>query len=252
MNPVPPVATRIPKEITTHGDTRIDDYFWLREKTNNAVQQYLIAENAYTDQMTAPTKPLQEKLYSEMLGHLKEDDSSAPVKRGDYYYYTRTEKGKSYRIYCRKHRSLDNKEEILIDANQLAKGLEFFSIGAFAPSDDNNWLAYSTDTNGYRQFTLHVMDLRTGQLLPTKFQRVGSVIWSPDNKTLFFSTEHEVTKRSDQAHRWDIATSRSEQIYFEPDELHDLASESAQQERLGRMQKQLEEWQRTRHDPLVR
>src|SRR5689334_4759578 len=124
--------------------------------------------------MMALTKPLQEKLYSEMLGHLKEDDTSAPVKRGDYFYYTRTEKGKNYRFYCRKKHSLENKEEILVDANQLARGLEFFSIGAFAPSDDNNYLAYSTDTNGYRQFTLQVMDLRTGQVLPTKFQRVGS------------------------------------------------------------------------------
>lgn len=223
MKMSPPAAQKIPKEIVTHGDRRVDDYFWLREKTNPAVLSYLNEENAYADRAMEPTRQLQEKLYQEMLGHLKEDDSSAPVKRGEFYYYSRTEKGKSYRVYCRKHRSLAAKEEVLLDANRMAEGLQFFSIGAFEPSDDNNYLAYTTDTNGYRQYTLEIKDLRSGKLLPARFQRVTSVVWSPDNRKLWFSTEHEVTKRSDEVYRAEIDSPKAEKIYFEPDELYDVA-----------------------------
>ena len=156
-------------------------------------------------------------------GHLKETDTSAPVRRGDFFYYSRTEKGKSYPIYCRKHGSLKAPEEIILDLNVLAQGHKFFSIGGFAPSDDNRLLAYTTDTTGYRQYTLRIKDLGTGKLLPDTFERVDEVVWATDNKTIFFVTEDAVTKRQDQLHRHVLGAASAERIYFEPDELFDLS-----------------------------
>jgi len=221
-SPKPPIAAKDPKEIVIHGDKRIDDYFWLREKTNKEVTAYLKAENKYAAEMMRGTEKFQKDLYKEILGHLKETDQSAPVRHGDFYYYSRTEKGKDYPIHCRKKGSLDAPEEILLDVNQLAKGHEFFSIGAFAVSDDNRLVAYSTDTTGYRQYTLQIKNLETGKMLDEKFVRVGSVEWAPDNQTLFFSTEHAVTKRSDEIHRHRIGEKEAPKIYFEPDELYDV------------------------------
>src|SRR6185369_7996260 len=152
----PPLAKRNPKEIVTHGDKRVDNYFWLREKTNSEVTAYLEAENAYTDQVMTPTQSFQDVLYHEMLGHLKETDSTAPLQRRDYWYYSRTEEGKSYSIHCRKHKSLESPEEIILDVNDLAKGHSYFSVGIASPNDDNIFLAYATDTTGYRQYTLQI------------------------------------------------------------------------------------------------
>ncbi len=223
--PQPPSAAKVPKAITIHGDTRVDDYFWLRDKTNAQVIAHLEAENAYADSVTQPLQKFRDRLYREIIGHLKETDSTAPVKKGDYYYYSRTEKGKNYSIHCRKHGTLTAPEEIILDVNALAQGHKFFSIGAFLPSDDNNLLAYSTDTTGYRQYTLVVKDLRTGQLLPDKLERVTSAVWATDNQTLFFVTEHPVTKRSDEFHRHKLGDNRPEKLYFEADELFDLGVE---------------------------
>ena len=219
----PPAAKKVPKELVTHGDKRVDDYFWLREKTNAEVIAYLEAENAYADAVTQPQRGFREKLYSEMLRHLKETDSSAPVRRGEFYYYWRTEKGKNYPIYCRKRGSLNAPEEVILDQNTLAAGYKFFSIGVFEPSDDNNLLAYTTDNTGYRQYTLHIKDLRTGNLLPDKFERVDGVVWGTDNKTVFFVTENEITKRSDAFHKHVLGSASAERLYFEPDELFDIA-----------------------------
>jgi oligopeptidase B len=219
----PPVAKKIRKAIITHGDKRIDDYFWLREKTNAQVLAYLNAENAYADEVMDPLKNFGEGLYKEILGHLKETDSAAPVRRGEYFYYTRTEQGKSYPIYCRKRSSLEGPEEIILDLNRLAEGLKFFSIGVAVPSDDNNLLAFTTDTTGYRQFTLQVKDLRTGKLLSEKFERVDDVVWGTDNQTLFFVTEDPVTKRQDSAHRHVLGAAAADRLYFEPDELFDIS-----------------------------
>jgi len=219
----PPVAKKIPKEIITHGDKRVDDYFWLREKTNHAVMAYLEAENAYSDAITKPLQGFRDQLYREILGHLKETDTSAPVRRGDFFYYTRTEQGKNYPIHCRKQGNLDAPEEILLDLNALAEGHKFFSVAVALPSDDNNLLAYTTDTTGYRQYTLQIKDLRTGKLLPEKFERVDEVAWATDNKTLFFVTENEVTKRQDELHRHVLGTASAERIVFEPDELFDIS-----------------------------
>lgn len=220
--PKPPLAEKKPTNIVTHGDLRTDDYFWLREKTNKNVIAYLNAENKYADKVMSGTKKLQQDLYKEILSHLKETDQSAPVYRGGYYYYSRTEKGKDYAIFCRKKGSLQSPEEIILDVNKLAKGHAFFSIGGFNVSDDNRLLAYTTDTTGYRQYTLQVKNLETGKLLPDKFERVGSVVWAPDNQTLFFSTEHAVTKRSDEIYRHKLGGRAAEKIYYEADELYDV------------------------------
>jgi oligopeptidase B len=213
----------MPKEIVTHGDKRVDDYFWLREKTSAEVIAYLEAENAYGEAVTRPQQPFRERLYKEMLDHLQETDSSAPVRRGEFFYYRRTEKGKNYPIFCRKCGSLKAREEIILDQNALAEGHKFFSLGVFEPSDDNLLLAYTTDSTGYRQYTLHIKDLSSGKLLPDQFERVDEVVWATDNKTLLFVTENEVTKRQDEFHRHTLGSASAEQVYFEPDELFDLS-----------------------------
>ncbi len=220
----PPVASKTPRTDTTNGDTRIDNYFWLREKKNPAVISYLEAENAYTEAVMKPTAELQQKLYAEMLGRIKQTDQNVPYKLGDYYYYTRTVEGQQYPIFARKRGSLDAKEEITLDVNELAKGLKFMSVGAYQVSDDGNLLAYSTDSTGYRQYTLHVKDLRTGALLPDTVERVDSVQWARDNKTLFYVTEDAVTKRSDKYFRHVLGTDAYDLVYEEKDELYDIGA----------------------------
>ncbi|MFN2515949.1 MAG: S9 family peptidase [Pyrinomonadaceae bacterium] len=210
------------KTTKIHDDTLVDDYFWLREKSNPAVTAHLEAENSYAESLMKPTAGLQEKLYKEMVGHIKETDNSVPYRWGNYFYYTRTEQGKQYPIYCRKKGSAEAPEEVVLDQNELAKGFKFFSIGKFVPSDDGNLLAYSTDTTGYRQYKLQFKALRTGQLLPETFERVGQVAWATDNKTIFFTTEDAVTKRSDKFFRHVLESEKTDLIFEEKDELFDL------------------------------
>jgi oligopeptidase B len=220
--PQPPMAETKTKTTNIHGTTIVDDYFWLREKTNPAVMAHLKAEDDYTESIMKPTAPLQEKLYNEMLSHIKQTDTNVPYRWGNYFYYTRTEEGKQYPIYCRKKGSLDAPEEIILDQNELAKGQTFMSVEAFAPSDDGNLLAYSTDNTGYRQFLLQVKDLRTGQPLPERIERVTSVVWANDNKTFFYVTEDAVTKRSDKFFRHVLGTDKNDLVYEEKDELFDI------------------------------
>ena len=220
--PQPPMADKKTKTTNIHGVTLVDDYFWLREKTNPAVMSYLKAEDAYTDTAMKPTAALQEKLYNEMLSHIKQTDENVPYRYGNYFYYSRTVEGKQYPIFCRKKGSTEAPEEILIDVNELAKGQQFMSIGDFIPSDDGNLLAYSTDNTGYRQYVLQVKDLRTGQLLPERMERVTSVVWASDNKTLFYVTEDAVTKRSDKFFRHVLGSDKNDVVYDEKDELFDI------------------------------
>ena len=152
----PPPTEKKPKITEINGDKLVDNYFWLREKTNPAVIAHLEAENAYAAAVMKPTEPLQEKLYNEILSHIKQTDVNVPYRWGDSFYYTRTVEGKQYPIYCRKHGQLDAPEEILLDLNELAKNQKFMSIGSFVPSDDGNLLAFSTDNTGYRQYTLQI------------------------------------------------------------------------------------------------
>jgi oligopeptidase B len=223
LTPTPPITEKKSKVTVVHGDTLRDDYFWLREKSNPAVLAHLDAENSYTAAMMAPTSGLQDRLYKEMVGHIKETDTSAPHRWGGFLYYSRTEQGKQYSILCRRKGSLDAPEEILLDLNELAKGLPFMALGTLVPSDDGNLLAYTTDSTGYRQYVLHVKDLRTGKLSPERIERVGDVAWATDNKTLFFTTEDAVTKRSDKFFRH-VLGGASELIYEEKDELFDLSA----------------------------
>jgi oligopeptidase B len=222
--PQPPMTDKKAKTTKIHDDTLVDDYFWLREKSNPAVTAHLEAENSYAEAMMKPTAGLQEKLYKEMVGHIKETDMTVPYRWGNYFYYTRTEQGKQYPIYCRKKGSLEAPEEVVLDQNELAKGFKFFSIGAFVPSDDGNLLAYSTDTTGYRQYKLQIKDLRTEQLLGETFERVGQVAWATDNKTLFFTTEDAVTKRSDKFFRHVLGSEKTDLIFEEKDELFDVVA----------------------------
>ena len=164
--PQPPVTEKKPKITEIHGEKLTDNYFWLREKTNPAVIAHLEAENAYTTTVMKPTEALQEKLYNEILSHIKQDDSNVPYRLGGYFYFSKTKTGLQYPIYYRKKSSLDAPEELVLDQNELAKGQKFMSLGAYLPSDDGNLLAYSTDNTGYRQYTLQIKNMRTGQLLP--------------------------------------------------------------------------------------
>lgn len=222
VTPQPPMAKKTPKETALHGVTLVDNFFWLREKNNPEVTAYLEAENAYTDSVMRPTEALQSALYKEMIGHIKETDDNVPYRENDYFYYSRTVKGLQYPIYARKRGSVKAKEAITLDMNELAKGLKYLGLGAYSVSDDGNYLAYSTDTTGYRQYTLQIKDLRTGQILSEKIERVGSVMWSTDNKTIFYSTEDAVTKRSDKFFRHVIGSDKTDLIYEDKDELFDV------------------------------
>jgi oligopeptidase B len=213
--PAPPVAKKVTKTTEINGRELVDNYFWLRDKQNPEVAAYLQAENAYTDAVMKPTEGLQKKLYDEMLSHIKETDVEVPYKEGNYFYYTRTEAGKQYSIYCRKKGSLEAPEELLLDVNELAKGQKFMSVRDFAVSDDGNLLAYSTDNTGFRQYVLAVKDLRSGKLLPDHAERVGSVVWANDNKTIFYTLEDPTTKRQFQLYRHTAGSDGSDKLVYE-------------------------------------
>ncbi len=210
-----PSARKVPKELNLHGDARVDDYFWLREKSDPAVIEHLNAENAYTNAVTKPLEPFQQALYREMLGRIKQTDLEVPYREGGFFYYSRTEQGKQYPISCRKPGSLDAAEQVMIDGNELAKGEKFFSLGAQAVSPDGNLLAYSTDVTGYREYNLRVKDLRTGEVLGDVIPKVGQVAWAGDNKTLFYGTE-DAAKRPYRIYRHAIGSDpKADPIVFE-------------------------------------
>ena len=212
--PTPPVAKKVPKVTEINGRTLVDNYFWFRDKKNPEVRAYLETENAYTDWVMKPTEPLQKKLYAEMLGRIKETDVDVPYKDGDYFYYSRTEAGKQYQIRCRKKGSLDAPEQVLLDVNQLAEGQKFMSVHAYEISQDGNLLAYSTDNTGFRQYTLAVKDLRTGKVLSDHAEKVGSVVWANDNKTLFYTVE-DPAKRQYRLYRHNLGSGDQDALVYE-------------------------------------
>jgi oligopeptidase B len=191
--PTPPVAKKVPKTDVVHGDVRQDDYAWLREKDSPEAVAYLTAENAYAEALTKPSAAFQEALYREMLARIKEDDQTVPYRLGGWLYYSRTETGKQYPIYCRK-RAADAPEEVTLDLNALAEGHPFLALGASAVSDDGRWLAYTLDFTGFRDYTLFVKDLTTGALGPERIEKVGSVAWAADPATLFYVTEDDAKR----------------------------------------------------------
>jgi oligopeptidase B len=226
----PPTARAQRQETNLHGHTLIDDYAWLREKDSPEVHAYLEAENAYTDAVMAPTADLQKSLYDEMLSHIKQTDVSVPAEENGYWYYTRTSEGAQYPVYCRKPGTRETyegaNEEIVLDVEALAKDESFMAIGGLDVSDDGTLLAYSTDTRGFRQYTLFVKNLRTGDLLPERVERVGSITWAADNRTLFYTIEDEEQKRQFQLYRHVLATPHSEDalVLEEPDERFNLGA----------------------------
>lgn len=216
----PPAPERHPKDVTVHGDHRTDDYFWLREKDNPEVRAYLERENAYTEEVLAPQKALRDRLYREMRGRIKEDDTGAKTPFRGYLYYSRTEKDKQYAIYCRQKDSPGAPEEILLDLNVLGQGKPYIALGGYHVSDDGRRLAYSVDWTGYRQYEVFVMDLATHQLVAQQVGKVSEFTWgSPD--VIYYVTENDA-KRSDQLHRWTLGSARGELLYTEPDVLYNL------------------------------
>jgi len=216
-NLTPPLALREPVEHVIHGDRRVDHYAWLSQKSDPRVRGYLTEENRYSDAIMGGTGELQEKLYQEMLGRILQTDLTVPYSLRGYSYYTRTEEGKQYSIYCRRKQDpglgaegatgAESPEEVLLDLNLLAQNHTFLGLGIFEISDDNRYLAYATDTTGYRQYRLQVLDLETRQLLPFQMERVTSAAWSDDNQTLFYVVEDAVTKRSHRLFRHAFAGS---------------------------------------------
>ncbi len=218
--PAPPVARRVHTEKQINGTKLKDDYAWLRQKSDPQVAEYLEAENAYADSVMKPTEALQKKLYDEMISHIKETDVNVPYRQGEYFYYSRWEQGKQYPILARKKQTLEALEQITIDVNELAKGQPFMSLGAGAVSDDGNLFAFSTDNTGFRQYTLRVRDLRTGQDSPAIAEKVGSVAFAADNQTIFYTVEEEKTKRQYRLYRHKIGSpaGKDDLVYEEPDE----------------------------------
>ena len=212
--PSPPVAKKIPKITEINGHTLVDNYFWLRDKSNPEVKTYLEAENAYTNALMKPTEALQKKLYDEMLGRIKETDVEVPYKYGDYFYYSRTEAGKQYPIRCRRKDSMEAPEQVVLDLNELAKGKSFMAVAAYQVSDDGNLLAYSTDDTGFRQYRLAVKDLRTGEVLSDHIEKTGSVAWVSDNKTLFYTVE-DSAKRQYRLYRHTVETTGPDDLIYE-------------------------------------
>jgi oligopeptidase B len=217
----PPVAKVIPKQLEKHGDIRIDNYYWLRERENQEVIDYLEVENAYTDAVMGHTKELQEKIYEEIVCRIKETDISVPVKKDDYFYYSREEAGKQYPIYCRKKGSLEAKEEIILDINRLAKGHDFCSIGSREVSFNQDLLAYAVDFVGRRKYSIYIKDLSTGELLEDSIaDTTPNMAWANDNKTLFYAVQHPVTLRYFRIYRHVLGQNPSEDVlvYEEEDE----------------------------------
>ncbi len=203
---IAPIARKHPTETRIHGTVLRDDYSWLRERDNPEVSEYLEAENAYAEAQLAPLAALREELYEEMLSHIKQTDVSVPFRDGVWWYYSRTKEGLQYPVHCRKRGTnvapdADAPEEVILDGNVLAEQFSFFAIGDTAISDDGRWLAYSTDTRGFRQYTLHIKDLGTGETLPGEVERVGSIAWAADNTTLFYTVEDAQQKRQYQLWR---------------------------------------------------
>jgi len=221
----PPIAKKETKVTKINGYELRDDYFWLRdrnEKKNPEIIKYLEDENAYTEAFMKPHQAFIENLYKEMLGRIKQDDTSVPYHLGDYWYFNKTEEGKQYPVFLRS-RTKDGKDaEVLIDQNEMAKSFKYFAIGNFSVSDDGNILAFSTDTTGYRQYTLQFKDLRTGKILPDRAERVTSIAWANDNRTVFFVTEDQEDKRSDKFWRHEIGSDKNDLLYEEKDLLFDI------------------------------
>ena len=213
-----PVAKIAPKETTVHGDTRVDNYFWLRDRDDPDTIPYLEDENRYTEAAMKHTAALQTKIYDEILGRIKQTDLTVPTKRDDYFYYPRTEEGKQYPIYCRKQGSLDAPEQILLDGNAMAEGKKYFRVGNFSASPDHRLLAYSVDYDGDEAYTIRVKNLATGELLADEIPNTYySLEWANDNAT-FFYTVLDAAKRPHRIFRHALGVKNNVLVFHETDE----------------------------------
>ncbi|MEX2230557.1 MAG: S9 family peptidase [Cyclobacteriaceae bacterium] len=228
----PPTPEKIPFELAAHGTNRIDNYYWMKlsedqksaatkDDQTKKVLDYLNAENEYLEATLKHTERLQEKLYSEMVGRIKQDDESVPYKDNGYWYYNRYEKDREYPIYCRKRGTLDAPEEVLLNVNELAEGFSFFQVRSLKVSEDNNLLAYGVDTVSRRRYTLYIKDLRTGEIIDRPVPNTeGYVAWANDNKTFFYTMKDSLTLRSDKIFRHKLGTDPAKDVlvYTEDDE----------------------------------
>ena len=223
---IPPIAKIIPTTQEKHGHFRVDNYFWLNDRENPEVINYLKKENEYYLKSTAHTKHFQKDLFEEMKARIKEDDESVPYFYNGYYYITRFEKGKDYPIHSRKKESLEAKEEIMFDCNEMAKGHTYFNLSGLSVSEDNIWVSFGIDTVSRRQYTIQIKNLVTGEILPVKIENTtGGATWASDNQTLFYSRKDEVTLRSDKIYKHKLGTSEKDDslVYFEKDDTFDVS-----------------------------
>jgi oligopeptidase B len=217
----PPVADKEPKELTLHGHTRIDNYYWLRDRENQKVIDYLNAENDYTNAVMKDTEKLQEKLYNEIVGRIKQTDESVPFRHNGYYYYVRYEEGKEYPLYCRKMGTLGAQEEVMLNVNEMARDYDYYHVSGYVVSPDNRMIAYGVDTVSRRQYTIYFKDLETGKVLDESIPlTVGRAVWANDNRSLFYTTKDEQTLRPDKIFKHVLGTGQEvdKLIYFEEDE----------------------------------
>ena len=214
---LPPVAATKPHSVTLHGDTRVDEYFWLRDKESAEVTAYLKAENAYADAQMEPTAALHKTLYDEIVGRIQETDQSAPYRKGKLEYYHRTEEGKQYPTYCRREPGKGESEQVLLDMNALAEGRPFLALGVYEVSPDGRYLAFSLDETGFRDYTLQVKDLRSGEMLPERIEKVKSIAWASDSRTFFYTVDDE-TKRAHRLLRHRLGTADEDSILYQEDD----------------------------------
>lgn len=213
MTIYPPVAKKKPYKLEKFDEVRIDNYYWLNERDNPEVLDYLNQENEYYQKSTEHTKVFQEKLFEEMKGRIKEDDSSVPYFYNGYWYITRYETGKDYPIYTRKKGTMNSEEEILFDCNQMAQGYQYFSLGSFSVSDDNKWAIFGVDTVSRRQYVLQIKNLETGEILPEKIQNTdGEGVWAADNKTIFYTKKDTKTLRTNKIYRHQVGANPKEDV----------------------------------------
>lgn len=219
-----PIAEKIPTKLKKHADTRVDNYYWMRDKKNEKVINHLKAENAFTEEVMKDTKDLQAKLYEEMKGRVKEEDESVPYKDGSYLYYTRTQKGDEYSIYSRKKDIMGSFEQILLNVNTLADGKDFIRVTFPRFHPNEQLFAYAVDTKGDRVYTIYFKDMSTGLVLDQKIENVtNNFIWGESGKVLFYAKHDPKTLRSDKIYKYDLDTGKHKLVYNEKDEKFEAA-----------------------------
>lgn len=215
----PPKAKKVEKNLEKFGDVRVDPYYWLNERDHADVLDYLKAENAYFDENFAPMKPLQETLFKEMVGRIEKKDQSVPDKMGDYFYYERFEEDSEHEIICRKKGSLDAEEEVLFDANEMAKGKDFFDMSSYAISSDHKVLAMAIDLVGRQKHNIYFLNLETKQFLGEPiYPTTSNMTWAEDGETLLYTTQNQETLMYDTVNSYNIKTKKKQKLYFEGDE----------------------------------